>query len=136
MRTLLTTLIIFVSLVGFTQPTTDFNVSGKLLNASGCEYLLYDIAEDGKWRLIDHVELESMYSITVKPYRTYLIIFTTSDDEYRHMYLSLNEASIERMDLNFEPHPYPHPIIYYDELKQEYLSYSVNDAAIGELYEE
>jgi len=131
MKKILLILSLFVSLVGFSQLDTEFNISGDIYFADSCGYFLYDIDDRGNWRFVKYVELESSYAISVKPYRTYLIIFEAKN-AFKHMYLHLKNAASYEMSLNFRAHT--HPTIYYDESKHRYSSYSVDDSVIDDLY--
>lgn len=131
MKKIIFILALFVSSMGLTQDATNFNVSGNILNADDSRYLLYDVDEDGNWRFVRKVELDSTYNITVASYRTYLIIFKT-DDDAKHMYLSLSGASKQYLSIDFKHDS--HIVYYFDEQKHKYMFYFVEDSDIIQMY--
>ena len=141
MKKILLIFTLFVSLVGFTQDTTNFVISGNILNTSdSCLYVIYDVSDDLTWRMRDIVKIDSSYSITVNPDETYLITFLTNynvnDPNYdeKHVYLTLNHSADKSLDIDFSSND--HTVIYYDLEKKGYYSYSVPDVEVQEMYKD
>jgi len=129
----LTLLVLFVSTLGFTQDDKNFIISGNILNASECIYVLYDIIDDNSWHFVEEVKLDSTYKISVKPHGMYLIIFK-SQGKSKQMYLDLNGPSKQLMSINFK---YDSHIFYaYNEEEKIYNSYLLTDSDILQMQNE
>lgn len=132
---------LFVSLVGFTQDTTNFVISGNILNTSdSCLYVIYDVSDDLTWRMRDIVKIDSSYRITVNPNETYLITFLTNynvnDPNFneKHVYLTLNHTADKSLDIDFNNDD--HTVIYYNLEEKDYYSYLVSNDEIQKLYKD
>lgn len=128
MKKILLIITLFVSLVGITQVTNDFNIIGYIKNADNCNYTLYDVDDNGKWRYVKQVFVDdSRYIITLKPHRNYLAIFETTN-AIKYMYLNINDVDGLTMDLDFDNKD--HFVFYYDFTEQRYIYYLVEDSEI------
>lgn len=135
MKKILLIITLFVSLVGFTQVTQEFNIIGYIKNADNCNYTLYDVDDYGKWRHVEQISVDDFprYSITLAPHRNYLVIFETNNG-IKHMYLNIDDGAGLTMDLDFDNRD--HVVFYYDFAKQKYAYYLVEDSDILRMKEE
>ena len=129
MKNILLIITLFVSLVGFTQNTsnfsnTDFVINGQIENATNCNYIIYDIDKNGLWRFLEKVSISSKFKIIVKAYKSYFIIFKTKN-KAKHLYLNLAGASTENLIIDFK---YNSHIVMYNDVKySKYSFYLVDD---------
>ena len=134
MKKILLIITLFASLVGCTQVTNDFNIIGNIKNADSCNYTLYDVDDNGKWRYVKQVFVDdSRYNITLVPHRNYLAIFETTN-AVKHMYFNIDDPDGLTMDLDFDDKT--HFVFYYDFSKHKYDYYLVEDSDLLRMRDE
>jgi len=142
MKNILLIITLFLSLVGFTQSTSNFTnnnfiINGQIENATNCNYIIYDIDKNGLWRFLEKVSISSKFKITVKAYKSYFIIFKTKN-KAKHLYLNLAGPSTENSIIDFKYDS--HIVMYYDVKYSKYSFYLVDDnnsqILINKMYEQ